>query len=54
MTEANFKRRKNEYELAVKNIAPFGDTEIFPYPDPVENALFYDRQVISLIYAISL
>ena len=28
------------YNLAIKNIAEYGDTDIFPYP--VENALFFD------------
>lgn len=28
------------FELAVKNIAKFGDTDIFPYP--IDNQVFYD------------
>jgi hypothetical protein len=32
---------KKAFELAVKNIANFGDTDVFPYP--VDNAIFFDR-----------
>lgn len=31
----------NYYDLAIKNIAKYGDTDIFPFP--IENALFYDN-----------
>lgn len=31
----------NSYELAVNNIARYGDTDIFPFP--IENSLFYDK-----------
>mgnify|MGYP001037994414 CR=1 FL=1 len=31
---------KKNFELAIKNIAKFGDTDIFPFP--IENAIFYD------------
>lgn len=32
--------KKESLELAVKNIAKFGDTDIFPYP--IENHIFND------------
>lgn len=40
---------KKFFELAIKNIAKYGDTDIFPFP--VENALFYDmpERVLQLL-----
>jgi len=43
----------SHYKLAIKNVAKFGDTDIFPFP--VENAIFYDKpeRVVALLTAIS-
>jgi Reverse transcriptase (RNA-dependent DNA polymerase) len=42
----------SHYKLAIRNIAKFGDTDIFPFP--IENAIFHDKpdRVLSLLQAI--
>ncbi|MCJ7730174.1 MAG: RNA-directed DNA polymerase [Sedimentisphaerales bacterium] len=42
----------NPFELAVKNIIAYGDTDIFPYP--IENVIFYDQapKVVELLTKI--
>jgi hypothetical protein len=39
----------NHFSRAVKNIARYGDTDVFPFP--IENSLFYDcdGQVVELL-----
>lgn len=44
--------QKEAMELAVKNIANFGDTDIFPFP--IENRLFHDlpQAVVDVLRSI--